>query len=319
MLSAVAGVQDGTSGAGDVEQQRRIRRRLRAEAQHFVVARALTLAREAGRRVPDERIEPVDRARELRDRLGPAIVPLDVRQLVHQRRLPGFDVHAIADGGIITIDFERSRRRAGCHRGQRLADLDGPLQAKPLAITRASFDPDFRGRPRSSPHRHAAQTQQNTNQSQQRNQFQGSNGSKCSKGIVRLGANGSGFDELGARTRNRIQNDALGTSGTSGTIGTVESSVRAARGTARAAPRRSRDVPDQMARRRRGAAEQRRDAARRRAGWPMSERAVRVPLPPFLSCAIDQRRQPRQLLVRQRSRIHQRGRGLRRPSHRKTF
>ncbi len=90
MLSAVAGVHADAGCARQIEEQRRIRRRLRAESQHFVVTGALTLARQSGGRVPDERVEPVDRARQLRDRLRAAIAALDVRQLVHERRLPRF-------------------------------------------------------------------------------------------------------------------------------------------------------------------------------------------------------------------------------------
>lgn len=38
----------------------------------------------AAGRVPDQRIEPVDHAGELRDGLRPAIASPDVRQLVHE-------------------------------------------------------------------------------------------------------------------------------------------------------------------------------------------------------------------------------------------
>ena len=144
----------GSTGACDVQQQRCVGRRLRAQAQHFIVARALTLAREAGRRVPDERIEPIDRARELRDRLGPPIVPLDMCQLVHQRRLPRFDRPR---DGRRRHDHDRLQEAGDVRASilQRLADLDGSLQTDSLSDHFRFVRPAFRSRPRSSPDSHA--------------------------------------------------------------------------------------------------------------------------------------------------------------------
>ena len=67
--------------------------------------------RKGGSRMPDERIEPVDRAGELRQGEGQTIVTPDVRQLVNQGGVPRFD---------------RPRRRVGrkhYHRPQKARDV----------------------------------------------------------------------------------------------------------------------------------------------------------------------------------------------------
>ena len=74
--------------ASEIQQERRIGRRPCTKPQHFVVARPLAFARESGSGKPDEGIEPIDRARQLRHRLCAPVAALDVRELVHQRSLP---------------------------------------------------------------------------------------------------------------------------------------------------------------------------------------------------------------------------------------
>ncbi len=87
MLSAVAGVHV------DCDRARSSSKLAYADgfapqSQHFIVTGTFALAREGGRRVPDQRVEPVDRARELRDRLRAAIATADVHQFVDERGLP---------------------------------------------------------------------------------------------------------------------------------------------------------------------------------------------------------------------------------------
>ena len=104
MLSAVAGVHSGSGLTREIEQQRRVGRRPGAKSQHFVVTRAFPFARETGGGVPDQRIEPIDGARQLRDGLCSPVRALDVRELVHESRLPRLSRPRAADGGIITTD-----------------------------------------------------------------------------------------------------------------------------------------------------------------------------------------------------------------------
>ncbi len=80
-----------------------------------------------------------------------------------------------------------------------------------------------------------------------------------------------------------------------------------------------REMKDEMARRRCRATKERRESRPRRAGWRTSERAVRVPLPSFFPCAVDECRQPLQLVRRQAIRSRPAPRPPAPPTHRKTF
>ena len=106
--------------SGDVEQVGGVVRWPRAQRQHLVVAGALAFDAQPLRGDPDERIEPVDGARHLRDRLDRAIPPLDVRQLVCQHRCPALVGPRV---GIDRQQHDRPRPAPGHrHTGPRAAE-----------------------------------------------------------------------------------------------------------------------------------------------------------------------------------------------------
>src|SRR5262249_32465448 len=68
--------------ACDLEQVSRVFPRIDAEAENRIVARPFALAMELIRCNPEERIEPIRRACDLREQLKQPIHPLHVRDLV---------------------------------------------------------------------------------------------------------------------------------------------------------------------------------------------------------------------------------------------
>ena len=216
-------------------------------------------------------------------------------------------VHEFADGGIITTD---AKKPATCglpsfSDWRTSTGPFSPIRCRSLRLRSTSFP----GRPRSSPDRQAAQEPTEREPDQRPQRSNGSNGSNGSKGIVRLGSSVP-VRRSDVERWNRVQNEAFGTSGTPGTIGTVIAGASGAMN-GREHTRRWRSATRDGA-----SKEPRREGAprspTRRAGWRMCARAIRVPLPSFFPRPIDQCRQPRQLFIRQRSRIDQRRGGLRR-------
>jgi hypothetical protein len=57
-------------------------------AQHFIVTCPFSLQTQPPRRKPDQRIEPVQRARDLGNHLGETVAALNVSQLVEQDQTP---------------------------------------------------------------------------------------------------------------------------------------------------------------------------------------------------------------------------------------
>jgi hypothetical protein len=74
--------------ARELQQLFGVVRTARADAQHQVVAGALALDAQPPRGEPRQRMEPVERARHVGERLGQAVEPLDVCQLVGEHRAP---------------------------------------------------------------------------------------------------------------------------------------------------------------------------------------------------------------------------------------
>ena len=74
----------GAHHARDLEQLIGVVGAARAGGEHEVVARALALGAHVPRRHPRQRIEPVQRARDLRDHVRQAVAALHVRELVQQ-------------------------------------------------------------------------------------------------------------------------------------------------------------------------------------------------------------------------------------------
>ena len=162
MLSAVAGVHADPGVRARSSSSVAYADGFAPEPQHLIVTRALTLAREAGRGVPDQRIEPVDRARQLRDRLRAPIAPLDMRQLVHERRLPCFHRPR---------DRRRRHHHDRCEKpgdvrarlAQRLSNVDRSLEPIRCADHPRFGEPGFRRRRDPLQTDKPLRNQQNTN------------------------------------------------------------------------------------------------------------------------------------------------------------
>jgi hypothetical protein len=98
--------------ARELEQLVGVVRPVRAGAEHEVVARALALDAQPPGRNPCERVEPVDGARGVRERLGQAIVALDVAELVREHGAP-----LLARPGLGVLGQQhRGMEQAGGHR-----------------------------------------------------------------------------------------------------------------------------------------------------------------------------------------------------------
>ena len=284
MLSAVAGVHADPGLPREIQQQRRIGRRLDAKTQHLVVARPLAFARETGGCVPDERIEPVDGARQLREGLRAAIVPPDVGELVNKRRLP---LLRRPGRGCRRHHHHRSEQ-AGHVRAaavQRLAHVDGALQSQRAADVTCFRDPLAGAR------RDPRDTDNPLNNQQNKNQSQSVPKVPTVPMVPRAGCHGPGFQQF------RVPR-LVGPLEPHGTLGTSWNPdpwhlrhpwhhrhliVGRAQEDRREHHEDDREVPYQVTRRRRGAASSAAISDARRARRRRAERSSRGPFSVLLS------------------------------------
>ena len=250
--------------------------------------------------MPGQRVEPVDRAGQLRERLRAPIASANVRQLVHERGLPIFAGPVAADAGTMITDRKRPatcglpssaicRTSTGCRQPESSARRRrprSPTRAEPVTLD----GPSSRSRP-SQRRNHSPTADEPTAVEHAQEP-----GNQIAAGFAASIAGALTATALAVAALDDRQALIVGANGRKdrGEQDDDESST----------------CQIEMARGRCGFDQDARDQARATARAPRSAAPVRGPSSSFFPGPIDEGRQLGQFVVRQRARVDERGGGL---------